>query len=271
MTLKQRRKKQKLNDRGAALVSVLVITTFITILATTMLYVATVNYRQKLTDYQNKDSFYSAEKTLDELKSAMVKDVQEAYYESYKKTSSRFLFLENANERQKDFQDAFAEKLEEIWKDRVPPYTDDGSGKNKNDALVAAVKSIMTGEYANEAQYIYRVGDYGAYEIKDGDKTTKKFVLRGVQVFYTSGNYTTFIYTDICVEPPDMEYWSVDASVGGGEAETAQQRDIIAFTDCISYTNWQRADYEYGEGYGENNYYNKLTEREYQEESSIAD
>lgn len=269
--IKRRQKKGKLNNRGAALVSVLVITTFITILATTMLYMATVNYRQKLTDYQNKDSFYTAEKTLDELKSAMVKDVEEAYYEAYKETSSKFLFLGDADERQKDFQDAFTKKLEKIWKDRVPVYTDDGSGKNKNDALVAAVKSIMTGEYAHEAQYIYRVGDYGVYEIEDGGKKTKKFVLRGVQVEYTSGNYTTFIYTDICVEPPDMEYWSVDSSVGGGEAETAESRDIISFTDCISYTNWQRADYEYGEGYGENNYYNKLTEREYQEESSTAE
>ncbi|MDE7207365.1 MAG: hypothetical protein K2N90_09470, partial [Lachnospiraceae bacterium] len=75
--MKHDMKEIKLNNRGSALISVLVVTTFITIIATTMLYMAAMNYQQKLTDYQNKESFYDAEKSLDELKSLLVADVQE--------------------------------------------------------------------------------------------------------------------------------------------------------------------------------------------------
>lgn len=224
-------KDAKLNNRGAALVSVLVVTTFITILATTMLYMAAMNYQQKQTDYQNKQSFYKAEKALDELKSIMVSDVQTAYMKAYNRTSREFLKLQTAQARKEYFQDEFLSELTEIWEARV---TTAGG-------MTEAVKTVMTGAYAAEADCIYRVADYGLYETAASGGTERKFVLKGVRSKFTEGSYTTFLYTDICVQPPSVD-WSADSY--SATTESAQERDVIVFTDYVSYINWRKADYD---------------------------
>ena len=220
-----------MNNKGAALISVLVITTFISILATTMLYVAAMNFQQKQTDYQNKQSFYGAEKALDELKSIMVKDVQTAYVEAYNKTVRNFLRMD-ATQRKAYFQEVFMDTLKETWEDR----------ETVSGSKLGAVQSVMTGAYAAEAASFYKVYDYGVYETTDpsGEKL-QKFALKGVQVKYTVGNYTTFLYTDICLEPPAVD-WSAESFSGTTELV---EREKIAFTDYVSYVNWRKADYEY--------------------------
>lgn len=216
-----------MNNKGAALISVLVITTFITILATTMLYVAATNFQQKQTDYQNKQSFYGAEKALDELKSILVKDVQTAYVEAYNKTTRNFLRMDAA-QREAYFQKEFMDTLKKTW---------DGRVGSSGDPL-SAVQSVMTGAYAAEADSFYKVYGYGVYE--NDDNTLQKFALRGVQVKYTVGNYTTFLYTDICLEPPVVD-WSAESFSATTELA---EREKIAFTDYVSYVNWRKADYD---------------------------
>ncbi len=232
----------KLNNKGAALISVLVVTTFVTIIATTMLYMAAMNYQQKLTDYQNKQSFYGAEKALDELKSILVGDVQEAYVKAYNKTTRQFLVLKTAQARNEYFQDAFIHELNEKWETRVSTGGDN----------LTAVRSVMTGAYATEADSIYRVLDYGVYETTTSTGTAKKFALRGVQTKYTSGAFTTFIYTDICLEPPQID-WSDTYSNAGDSVTEAVERDTIAFTDYVYYVNWRKADYDEGAAGGYDN------------------
>lgn len=244
------KKTAKLNNRGSALISVLVVTTFITIIATTMLYMAAMNYQQKLTDYQNKDSFYDAEKALDELKSLMVADVQEAYVYAYNKTSGQMLRLKTGDARRNYFQDAFMAKLNEIWVERVDQAKIADSTLDDAKARVAAVRAVMTakgGAYAAGADCIYKVDDFGIYEIADGTpESRRKFVIKGVQAKATSttaaGSFTTFLYTDICLEPPRVDWSASDASAFTGTEAT--EREKIAFTDYVTYINWHKADYD---------------------------
>lgn len=225
-------KRFQLNNRGAALISVLVVTTFITILATTLLYTAAMNYQQKQTDYYNKKSFYETEKALDELKSVLVKDVQEAYITAYNKTIGEFLL--QGSKRQEYFQQEFMKAMWEIWKVRTPEQP------------LEAVKSVMEGAYAGEKNYFYKVEGIGVYQTETGPEDAKvkqqKFALKGVQVKYTYKNYTTFLYTDICIEPPKL-VWAESFETGAEFVE----REKIAFTDCVSYVNWRKADYENSE------------------------
>ena len=154
MILKHDMKEIKLNNRGSALISVLVVTTFITIIATTMLYMAAMNYQQKLTDYQNKESFYDAEKSLDELKSLLVADVQEAYVYAYNKTGRQILLLKTSDARRNYFQDEFMAKLNEIWAERVNQAKIADSTLDDAKARVMAVRSVLAakgGVYATEA------------------------------------------------------------------------------------------------------------------------
>ncbi|MDE6518408.1 MAG: hypothetical protein K2L18_11285, partial [Acetatifactor sp.] len=68
--------KSKLNNDGSAIVTVLVVVAFITILATIMLYVSGMNFQMKVADYRTKESFYQAETPVEELRAQLVKDVE---------------------------------------------------------------------------------------------------------------------------------------------------------------------------------------------------
>lgn len=232
-------RRLKWNNRGSALISVLVVTTFITILATTLLYVAAMNFQQKQTDYENKQSFYGAEKALDELKSILVKDVQAAYVNAYNKTIRNYARM-NASERKSYFQDEFMAELKTTWEGRV----------NTSGDLLSAVQDVMRGTpglYSGDADSFYKVLDYGVYETVGGSgEKLQKFAIKGIQVKYTVGNYTTFLYTDICLEPPAVN-WTAD-SFSATTVTTPNERETIAFTDYVSYVNWRKADYDESEG-----------------------
>lgn len=222
------RKNVRLDNRGSALVSVLVVTVFISILATTMLYVSAQNYQMKYTDYQNKQSFYGAEKALDSLKALLVKDVQDAYEEAYKEVSKNFL-IKSADQRKECYQQAYLDELEKIWQKR---FTDAGSDP------VKMIQDFMTaqGVDVDTAKRIYSVGGYAVVTTaSSGTATGKQFVINGVRAKFTSGNYTTFLYTDIGLALPALDVSDSGSTVGQG---------LIDLTDCVVYMNWRRADYE---------------------------
>lgn len=62
---------KKLNNKGVALVTVLITMTFATILATSLIYMAYMNYAMKSMRYSSTDNFYTAEFALDDLTMAM--------------------------------------------------------------------------------------------------------------------------------------------------------------------------------------------------------
>ncbi len=237
-----RKEKMRLNNKGSALVSVLVVTIFISILATTMLYVSAQNYQMKYTDYQNKQSFYGAEHALDSLKAIMIADVQTAYEEAYHEVMRNYLLKGTVQGRKECYQEAYLKKLNELWDGRLAAAGGD---------CVKMMRDFMTdnGIASDVAERIYKVEGYGESEVTStetsGGVTTtmtgKQFTIKGVRAMYTSGNYTTFLYTDIGIALPELDL-SVDSSqtLSG----TAAQRKLIALTDCVLYMNWRRADYE---------------------------
>lgn len=62
---------KKLNNKGVALVTVLITMTFATILATSLIYMAYMNYVMKSMRFSSTDNFYTAEFALDDLAMAM--------------------------------------------------------------------------------------------------------------------------------------------------------------------------------------------------------
>jgi hypothetical protein len=226
--------QNRLDNRGSAIVTVLVVMTFITVLGTTMLYIAGQNYQQKQTDYQNKQSFYQAEEALDSLKALLVKDAADAYSKAYKDTSMNFLKLTSKDARMNYYKKTYTDYLTEVWDSRS---ADAGSG-----GLLKAVRDYMIREGVSEtvAQCIYKVDGYSvAADASDG---ANEFVIRGVRAKYTSGNYTTFLYTDIAITIPQYEMAVVEYSTTTDLASS--EKRIVAFTDYVVYMNWRKADYD---------------------------
>ena len=74
----------QLNNNGSALISVVAVVIFLSVIATTIIYISGKNYQIKANDYQNKNTFYQAEMALDELKGALAADVSEAFKYAYR-------------------------------------------------------------------------------------------------------------------------------------------------------------------------------------------
>lgn len=64
--MEEKKSYGKLNNDGAALVTVIVVITFISILATVILYSSGMNFAMKTTDIKTKVSFYDAETAMEQ-------------------------------------------------------------------------------------------------------------------------------------------------------------------------------------------------------------
>ena len=80
----------KLNNKGSAIVTVLIVIIFVSILATTILYLAGRNARMKATDRQTKESFYETERTMEEIKAGLVRISSLAYEDAYRRVISEY-------------------------------------------------------------------------------------------------------------------------------------------------------------------------------------
>lgn len=67
----QNRKK----NQGFSLLTVIVSVAFIGIMAMLVLYMALANFNMKVTDLKGKDSFYTAEQALEEIRTGLQEDV----------------------------------------------------------------------------------------------------------------------------------------------------------------------------------------------------
>lgn len=220
-------KMQKMDNKGSALLTVIVVVAFITILATTMLYITSMNFQMKQTDYQNKQSFYKAEEALDALKAELAIEMSVAMEHAYQEVMIQYANL-GADERQALFRDTFLEKLNENWSNLV-----NLAGCDMTVALQNRVP-----EY--EKNFILPVISDGEAPPTYGiDTENARFVLQNVRVRYAKDGYSSFICTDIalCVPKLKLEY---DQFSGLGVDEEIQEREKIELTDYIIYMNWSK-------------------------------
>ena len=105
------------NNQGFSLITVIIAIAFIGILGMLVLYLAIQNFNMKITGIKGKDSFYTAEQALEEIRLGLQQDVGDsmsaAYIkvmEDYNKTSdSADAVLDEL--RQQDFETAFLAEL----------------------------------------------------------------------------------------------------------------------------------------------------------------
>lgn len=94
------KKKWLENNRGAALVSVMIAVAFIAILASTLLYMAYSNYQMKVINYESKVNFYGTEHDMTELSTTIRNDVMKASNPlGQLKTMVGFVALDPANQK----------------------------------------------------------------------------------------------------------------------------------------------------------------------------
>ncbi|MBD5535765.1 MAG: hypothetical protein HDQ99_08950 [Lachnospiraceae bacterium] len=207
----------KLNNTGSAIVTVIVVVTFISILATTILYMSNMNLFMKTTDLRAKQSFYEGEVALEEIKAALMEEASEACEAAYKEVLLNYAALDEGT-KYVLFQNKFLEVLKEKWKDRVA----DPSEPN----YLKVLQDIVDGEYKT-AISLESVENAGNVVI---DSTRGCAFVRGVTLTYTdAAGYTTVISTDYLIKVPDMN-WDLTSD--------SAVRNDVEISECVQYYNW---------------------------------
>lgn len=112
-----RRAKKKLNDRGSAIVIVIIAMAMIGILATTLLWMAYMNYMIKVADIRNKNSFYTAEEVVEQIMSGLRRESAEAVGVAYRDVLSNWDNLKTEAERSNVFMTTYMDTLIDKFKD----------------------------------------------------------------------------------------------------------------------------------------------------------
>ena len=110
------RKRMK-DNRGFSLITVILAVAFIAILGLLVLYLALQDFRMKATDIKGKDSFYTAEQALEEIRMGLQQDVGDAMSTAYIKVMEAYNKDSQSTDavmdelRQKDFESTFLSEL----------------------------------------------------------------------------------------------------------------------------------------------------------------
>lgn len=228
-------KKHKLNNAGSAIVTVLVVVTFIMILATVLLYISGRNYQMKVTDYHTKESFYQAETPVEELRAQLVKDVQIAFAKAYTAAMSEYAAYaeldsdEARKAREANYRQRFCDELDKIWKERCGLIPDSADLINWEAGIRSVLSPAVNGNYW-DVEVAAASGWDTSRAVSAG-----QVILQGVTFTYDSAShYSSIISTDYCVTIPKVGCWSENYDAEGSVEE------MLDFSDCINYMNWTK-------------------------------
>lgn len=219
-----------MNNKGSALLTVVLVVGFLTILATTLLYISGMNLQTKQADYQNKRNFYSGETALEEIRAKLMEDASWASVEAYNDVTMRYVTLQNKGTRKLEYNRVFVEKLQKRWNDEKLPAVG-GSWQ-------ALLDSYHSPGYKLELDTTYP-------DVLAVDENNGYIRIRGVQITYIDANtkLTTLISTDLDVRAPEID-WSAEETIktlpDGVDAENAAKKTTVDASTCVRYANWKK-------------------------------
>lgn len=223
-------KRCKLNNKGSAIVTVLVVVTFITILATIMLYISASNIQMKAADYRTKESFYQAEIPVEELRAQLVEDVQLAFAKAYTVAVSEYSGLVDAQNSEDNYRRLFCEEMNKIWAGRCP-NDEDGNRKWEVGIHLVAAQPTDGGTWSVAVAPSEKFDDSKIF-------SEGWLILRNVEFVYDSSEgYTSIISTDYCIKIPELQWPDTNGHYGAAGAGTEER---LNFSSCVNYMNWTK-------------------------------
>lgn len=211
MLLKEALKNKKMNNKGAAIVLVIVAMAFIGILATMILWMSYMNYLMKITDKKATDNFYSAEQIAEEIKVGLTNDAAEAAAEAYNEVLQQYTAFDNNDERQsyfevrmiKDMKNALmGADVDHYDLDKIKGYVEDRL-LNPASPASTSIRAVTLGNASNAG-----AGDNPIWSV-----STNSILIKDVHVRYTdSKGYVSVIHTDFRVAAPKIDFSSINST-----------------------------------------------------------
>ena len=202
----------KRNDnRGSSILMVILVAAGIGVMAAIALWVSLRNVQMKTTDAEIKESFYSAEGVLEQVKAGVKEKAEAAYKEAVTKDLENFAKYNNSSQTPAGAASSTvsekarrAEDFKRNFKDTFKRSIDRGTAGEYN---IKSISNLVDQSLLNSPTYPYAVvsamnGGFSRDEgiVKDEDD---KLVLKGIKVRYVSEDeQVSEIVTDITVAVP---------------------------------------------------------------------
>ncbi len=211
-------KRWKQDNRGSALVTVLIAVAFLSILITTLLYVAATNYKTKQIDYLNTASFYESEAALEEIKARFVTEASIACEAAYKDVMVNYA-TKGVTARTEYFKQRFVEHIKTQWE--AKSGSDDLDRMRNSFGLTTASQTSLTS-----------VGTWN-YDYTNGVATLGPI---GASITTAEG-YTTLVSATIYLEAPNYNLSINDSQVYNGTDVT---RNTIDISEHVVFKDWSK-------------------------------
>ncbi len=211
-------RRLKKDNRGSALVTVLIAVTFLSILITTLLYVSVTNYKTKQIDYLNTSSFYQSEAALEEIKARFVSEASIACKAAYKDTMINYA-TKGPSDRSAYFKDRFVYHVREQWDAKTG--SDDFAKMYDSFGLTTECKACLTSVGTWNYDYAEGVAALGPIEVN----------------ITTAEGYTTLVSATIHLEAPDFNLSINSSEVYNG---TDVERKTIDISEHVVFKNWSK-------------------------------
>ena len=102
--LKNLIKRNKSNNKGSTLVTVIIAIGLVGILASLILIITQNSYVTKSVDSQSKNNFYNAEEVIDQLKLGIQNEIAASMVDAYYDVIADFNLSDDADDRKKEFK-----------------------------------------------------------------------------------------------------------------------------------------------------------------------
>lgn len=205
--------RRKRDDRGSAIVIVIIAMAMIGILATTLLWMSYMNYMIKVADVRNKNSFYSAEEVVEQIMAGLRQTSAEAVGVAYRDVMANWEDLGSEENRYNIFATTYMDTLVDLLKD-----SSRGSGYYDRKKLKAYVDKDVFDGAAGEPDYVgvdVNSWDNGApagESMKQPEMemvNNNSIILHNIYVSYTdSENRVSIVQTDVCMDVPKLIFES---------------------------------------------------------------
>lgn len=209
------RKNGYQDDRGSAMVMVIVIIAFIAILVSVLMFVSFSGYQMRAADRRTKDNFYTAETVLDEINVGLQGEISAALTKAYSEVMNNFALYRSANARNKALHEMYYKELQERLQK---------SSSEQDYYSVAKLLSYLSADSLGDgdgtrATFLSGGATYGAIVESNLEYATEpekykmvvensnKLVLKDLKVSYVNeSGYISMISTDIRISIPAFNF-----------------------------------------------------------------
>lgn len=201
------------DNKGFSLITVIITVAFIGILGLLVLYLALQNFNMKITGIKGKDSFYTAEQALEEIRLGLQQDVGEAMSAAYIKVMEDYNKQSSSSDevldeiRQKAFETAFLQELTS----RVRQFGKDGAsdlplGRYSMDYLKSYVDLEEMDDFDANTETLIVTTPEGKDPVLESDPKSG-LLLKNLKVIYVDAKgYAAIIETDIRLGIPKIQF-----------------------------------------------------------------